>query len=56
MPLSAFILCNFHVLKWEKAYVEDKNARKILFPRYLFQIDILNYSQIFILLVLMGAL
>ena len=24
--MSAFILCNFHVSKWEKAYIKDLNA------------------------------
>ena len=28
--LSAFILCNFHVYKWEKAYIKDLNALRFL--------------------------
>ena len=30
IALSAFILCNIHVYKWEKAYIEDLNALRIL--------------------------
>ena len=28
--LSAFILCNFHVSKWDKAYIKDLNAWRFL--------------------------
>ena len=34
--LSALILCNFHVYKWENAYSKDLNAWKILMNFYLF--------------------
>ena len=37
--LSAFILCNFHVYKWEKAYMKDLNTWRFLmnFFMYLFR-------------------
>ena len=28
--LSAFILCNFHVSKWDKAYIKNLNAWRFL--------------------------
>ena len=28
--LSALILCNFHVYKWEKVYIKDLNAWRFL--------------------------
>ena len=34
--LSALILCNFYVYKWENAYSKDLNAWKILMNFYLF--------------------
>ena len=34
--LSAFILCNFNVYKWENAYSKYLNALKILMNFYLF--------------------
>ena len=33
--LSALILCNFHVYKWENAYSKYLNAWKILMNFYL---------------------
>ena len=34
--LSAVILCNFHVCKWENAYSNDLNTGRILMNFYLF--------------------
>ena len=34
--LAAFILCNFHVYKWDKAHIKDLNALGFLMNFYLF--------------------
>ena len=34
--LSALILCNFHVCKWENAYSKNLNTGRILMNFYLF--------------------
>ena len=36
IALSAFILCNFHVYKWEKAYIKDFNAWRFLMIFFIY--------------------
>ena len=37
--LSVFILCNFHVYKWEKAYIKDLNAWRFLMNFWCIYLD-----------------
>ena len=39
IALSAFILCNFHVYKWEKAYIKDFNAWRFLMIFFFIYLD-----------------
>ena len=36
IALSAFILCSFHVYKWEKAYIKDFNAWQFLMIFFIY--------------------